>query len=324
MALSFPSNPSVGQTFTSGTKTWSWSGEQWVAKNVSVVTPGGGGTVTGGQNSGTGIGTFGGVSGTNLLFKSVATTGTNITVSEASNTLTISAPNAVVNSQNVAGSTGEGSVVPSVTKNGSNLQFKKIKAGSGVTVTDGTSDIIISSSGGGGSGTVTNVTGTSPISVANGTTTPAISLGIVPSNLGGAGTVNGILKANGSGTVSAAVAGTDYLTSANFTGTNQSLTTSGYQRLPGGLIIQWINGNQTNGVFSLNFPISFPNAFLGAVVTEGNADGWFVGNPLFITIYGESGSTLSLFQGRMMRILNGGGFNNNNIVSNFNAIAIGY
>lgn len=33
---------------------------------------------------------------------------------------------------------------------------------------------------------------------------------VVPSNKGGAGTVNGILKANGSGTVSAAVAGTDY------------------------------------------------------------------------------------------------------------------
>ena len=272
MALSFPSNPSVGQTFTSGTKTWSWSGEQWVAKNVSVVTPGGGGTVTGGQNSGTGIGTFGGVSGTNLLFKSVATTGTNITVSEASNTLTISAPNAVVNSQNVAGSTGEGSVVPSVTKNGSNLQFKKIKAGSGVTVTDGTSDIIISSSGGGGGGgggTVTNVTGTAPISVANGTTTPAISLGIVPSNLGGAGTVNGILKANGSGTVSAAVAGTDYLTSANFTGTNQSLAANGYQKLPGGLIIQWGTAMVAYGTaFTGAFPVAFPTTCVNVVATS--------------------------------------------------------
>jgi hypothetical protein len=34
---------------------------------------------------------------------------------------------------------------------------------------------------------------------------------VVPSNKGGAGTVNGIMKANGSGTVSAAVAGTDYV-----------------------------------------------------------------------------------------------------------------
>ena len=36
-----------------------------------------------------------------------------------------------------------------------------------------------------GSGTVTNVTGTSPISVSNGTTTPAISLGTVPIANGG-------------------------------------------------------------------------------------------------------------------------------------------
>ena len=63
--------------------------------------------------------------------------------SEASDTLTISSPNAVVNSQNIAGATGEGSIVPSTTKSGSNLQFKKLKQGSGIQITDGPNDITI-------------------------------------------------------------------------------------------------------------------------------------------------------------------------------------
>ena len=63
-------------------------------------------------------------------------------------------------------------------------------------------------------GGITDVTGTAPITV-TGTDVKNVSLGaVVPSNLGGAGTVNGLLKANGAGTVSAAVAGTDYLTTS--------------------------------------------------------------------------------------------------------------
>ena len=56
---------------------------------------------------------------------------------------------------------------------------------------------------------VSSISGTSPI-VVTGTTTPTISLDVVPTDKGGAGTTNGILKANGSGTVSSAVDGTDY------------------------------------------------------------------------------------------------------------------
>lgn len=63
-------------------------------------------------------------------------------------------------------------------------------------------------------------------------TAPAASLtGIVPAANGGAGTVNGLLKANGSGTVSAATAGTDYLapngSGASLTALNASQLTSG-------------------------------------------------------------------------------------------------
>jgi len=77
-----------------------------------------------------------------------------------------------------------------------------------------------------GDGTVTSVTGTAPISVATGTTTPAISIAAATTSAAGsmsstdktrlddASATNGIVKCNGSGDFSAAVAGTDYLTSA--------------------------------------------------------------------------------------------------------------
>ena len=55
----------------------------------------------------------------------------------------------------------------------------------------------------------------------------AIASGTVPSAYGGAGSVSGILKANGSGVVSAAVAGTDYLTPTGTITRQYSVPTSG-------------------------------------------------------------------------------------------------
>lgn len=49
-------------------------------------------------------------------------------------------------------------------------------------------------------------------------------------------------------------------------GIGQSLTTNGYQVLPGGLIIQW--GRNSGGTYS--FPIEFPHACF--VVVAGNTD----------------------------------------------------
>jgi hypothetical protein len=51
---------------------------------------------------------------------------------------------------------------------------------------------------------------------------------------------------------------------AQFTGTNQGLTANGYQKLPGGLIIQW---GQNGAVQNVTFPITFPNACLTVVAT---------------------------------------------------------
>ena len=58
--------------------------------------------------------------------------------------------------------------------------------------------------------------------------------------------------------------------SSFFTGTNQSLLSSGYQKLPGGLIIQWssfntgIIGNTATG--AQTFPISFLTSALQVIV----------------------------------------------------------
>jgi len=57
----------------------------------------------------------------------------------------------------------------------------------------------------------------------------------------------------------------DYTILSDFTGTNQSLSTSGFQKLPGGLIIQWGDfpttaGNQIS--VTRTFPITFPTAVL--------------------------------------------------------------
>ncbi|WP_155976268.1 phage tail protein [Novispirillum itersonii] len=58
-----------------------------------------------------------------------------------------------------------------------------------------------------------------------------------------------------------------------FTGINQSLTTNGWQKLPGGLILQWVTGSamtaapSSGAVATLTLPITFPNALLGVSVT---------------------------------------------------------
>jgi len=68
-----------------------------------------------------------------------------------------------------------------------------------------------------------NITGINSLSV-NSFTFSSLS-GVIPAANGGAGTVNGIMKANGSGTVSAATAGTDYATpTGTETLTNKRIT----------------------------------------------------------------------------------------------------
>lgn len=54
-----------------------------------------------------------------------------------------------------------------------------------------------------------------------------------------------------------------YVALTDFTGTNRNLTGNGYQKLPGGLILQWGQVSNNNslgtGFNTLVFPIAFPN-----------------------------------------------------------------
>lgn len=58
-------------------------------------------------------------------------------------------------------------------------------------------------------------------------------------------------------------------------GANQSLTVPGYQRLPGGLIMQWGNADATSaasGSVTVTFPIPFPTGVLQVIPTDRSND----------------------------------------------------
>lgn len=79
------------------------------------------------------------------------------------------------------------------------------------------------------------------------------------------GSAQQILTYNGStSTWVASAAPASGLLASNFTGSNQSLAANGYQKMPGGLIIQWgstyIGDIAGDGAATINFTIPFSNA----------------------------------------------------------------
>jgi hypothetical protein len=60
-----------------------------------------------------------------------------------------------------------------------------------------------------------------------------------------------------------------YTKASQFTGSNQSIVSAGYQKLPGGIIIQWgATSTSSGGFVATTFPVAFPNAafaFVGSV-----------------------------------------------------------
>lgn len=67
-----------------------------------------------------------------------------------------------------------------------------------------------------------------------------------------------------------------------FMGANRSLSSAGYQRLPGGLVIQWLTVSiptgSNEGTASASLPTTFPTASIFAIsslVTGGTAASWF-------------------------------------------------
>lgn len=73
------------------------------------------------------------------------------------------------------------------------------------------------------------------------------------------------------------------------------LSTNGYQKLPGGLIIQWGLLNGTTGEASGSYPIAFPGEILQVVATMGDKTaGKTDGITLFAVNVGINKSTLTV------------------------------
>ena len=57
------------------------------------------------------------------------------------------------------------------------------------------------------------------------------------------------------------------------------MNSPGYQRLPSGLIMQWVVGaSDANGNMTLSLPIRFPSSILGGIANEANPAGWSASN----------------------------------------------
>lgn len=85
-----------------------------------------------------------------------------------------------------------------------------------------------------------------------------------------------IVAAIGTTAVANATAVANGVYTTNFTGSNQSLSTSGYQKFPGGLIVQW--GQFTalaSDTRDINLPVSFPTAGIFVIHAHAfNLDGY--------------------------------------------------
>jgi hypothetical protein len=71
--------------------------------------------------------------------------------------------------------------------------------------------------------------------------------------------------------------GNVFVEESNFTGANQEFTSTGHQKLPGGLIINWGSAGLTDQSSAIiTYSMSFPNALLsvGAVAVTLNQDNW--------------------------------------------------
>jgi hypothetical protein len=169
--------------------------------------------------------------------------------------------------------------------------------GTGVTTSTGSGNVVLSTSptlvtpalGTPASGTLTNCTFPTLNQNTSGNAATATL----------AATATNALACSGN---SATVTNGVYTT--NFTGSNQSIASDGYQKLPGGLIIQWgTTGNiGPNSTLAVTFPTAFPNAVL-SITTGANT----VNNPTadgttnittrsasgFTAVNGDNGNTFT-------------------------------
>ena len=149
-------------------------------------------------------------------------------------------------------------------------QTVTLTAGSGISVSGTYPNFTITNSSPSSGGTVTSVSAGTGMSFTTITSTGAVNAdttvlatrayaagldvakantslnnvnGVLSSTYGGAGSVSGILKANGSGTVSAAVAGTDYVAGSSISGTTNYIPKFTSSTAIGNSIIQEANGS---------------------------------------------------------------------------------
>lgn len=121
--------------------------------------------------------------------------------------------------------------------------------------------------GGGGTG-VTTLTG---IAYGNGTGAfTAASAAQIVSAIGSTAVTNATNATTAASCSGNSATVTNGVYTTNFTGTNQSLVTNGYQKLPGGVIIQWGSAPWNTTV---SFPITFPNAVWSVTFGSQGADG---------------------------------------------------
>lgn len=99
---------------------------------------------------------------------------------------------------------------------------------------------------------------------------------------------------------------------ALFTGSNQSFGVNGYQKFPGGLILQWATYRITTLGQSFAFPITFPNSVMNVAFTvpdDGTAS-WATNKPIMVggTTFSVSGVVINgLAWNGSAFVLSGGG-----------------
>src|SRR6056300_133063 len=136
MAIGSNTDPNFNVQSPTTNQTLVYDDTQQAFVNATVTNSGS--AITGGANVGTGSGVFKQASGTDLQFRSLVA-GNNVTITENTDNVTISATSSVTSGLNLGG--GEGLFVDITT---GNIRLKSITAGTGITLTASGTEVLVS------------------------------------------------------------------------------------------------------------------------------------------------------------------------------------